>query len=208
MKMIRSFNHVVAMLVMMLLATTSAAQFGGLTGGSRDSSGSASVGDVVKSYTESQGHVLDAQVHLAEAFDLQDHVTLLKAEREALASGGLDGEARAQRKEVSDNASKVFSDVMAEEPELSAESKAHYAKGLVSYAQGLYHAKQTMDKAGNVRGGAGMAMSAEARQGMAIAREAPEYFRGLQGTTTMLMQYARRNNIEIPADATSMLDSL
>lgn len=201
-------------LAVLILGSTSVAhaQFSklkGLTGGNQASDGSAEA--VVDHFVGSYGEVLAAQVKFSEAFDLQDQVALLQAEQKAISSGQIDTDALKKTKKISEEADRAIQEKMAAQPELSGASRATFTEGLVHYGKGLVTAKQTVDAAQGAASslaGNPLTMTGKARTGAYVAREVPGYFRNLQKSTQMVFDYGRRNHIEPPSDATSLLAGL
>lgn len=79
------------------------------------------------------------------------------------------------------------------------------------YGKALITAKQTVDTAQGVAGsisGNPMGLVGTASTGLLVAREVPAYFNNLRSSTAMVFSYAKRNNLEPPADATALLAGL
>lgn len=207
-------NFILILVVLMLVGSPVHAQFGGkldgLLGGKTNNATSGSVEQMVGKFVESNGHVIGAQIKFAEAFGLQDQVALLQAEQKALASGATDTDAMKKTKAVSKDAQVAIDARMAEQPELTAESRVTYGEGLVSYIKGLAAARQTAQIAKSAASAFGNPLSlvGNARAGAYVVKEAPDYFKTLQQSSRMAIEYGRRNNIEPPSDATSLLDGM
>lgn len=184
------------------------AQFGNLLG-NKNNAGAAGPGQLVGKFVESQSHIIGAQIKFAEAFELQDQVTLLRAEQQALTGDQVDASAMKKSREVSDGAQAAIEARMTEQPALDAGGKSAYAEGMVSYAKGLLAAKQTLDAAQAAGSSLGISsLSSSGRAAAFVAKESPGYFNSLRTSSRMVFEYGKRNNLEAPADATSMLDGL
>ena len=86
---------------------------------------------LVRRFVSSQSHSLQAQTSFARAFGLAEQVQLLEAERQALSSGSVSVDAMKKSVSVSEAAQAAIDERQAAQPELNAESKQHYAEGLV-----------------------------------------------------------------------------
>lgn len=204
MKTMRLF---LATLVLASIALPAHAQLGGLLG--KKDEGAASPGMVVGKFVESQSHIIAAQIKFAEAFDLQDQVTLLKAEQQALSAEQVDTSALKKSREVSDGAQEAIAARMQDQPQLDASGKSAYAEGLVSYGKGLLAAKLTLDAAQAAgRSFGASSLSGTGRAAVYVTKESPGYFNSLRTSSKMIFEYGKRNDLSPPSDATSMLDGL
>lgn len=204
MKITRSF---LAALVLATIALPTHAQLGGLLG--KKDKGGASPEMVVGKFVESQSHIIAAQIKFAEAFDLQDQVTLLKAEQQALSAEQVDTSALKKSREVSDGAQEAIAARMQDQPQLDASGKSAYAEGLISYGKGLLAAKHTLDTAQAAgRSFGASSLTGTGRAAVYVAKESPGYFNSLRTSSKMVFEYGKRNDLSPPSDATSMLDGL
>lgn len=166
---------------------------------------------LVTSFAGSQQAVISAQIEFAEAFGLQDQATLLQAEQKALSSGQVDTRTLKKVRKVSDEASRLIEKKLTETSALTGASKKNFTAGIVHYGKALVLAAATVDSAqaaGNSIAGNPLTMSAEAKTAVYVARATPGYFKNLQKSTKMIFDYARRNDIEPPSDATALLAGL
>jgi hypothetical protein len=194
------------MVVLALAAGPASAQFGGL--GAKKAKDGADPEALVASFVESYSQTLEAEAKFAEAFGLQDAATLLKAELQSLSSGPLDLDALQKTRETLQPA---INEKMQATPELDAESRAMFTEGLAHYGKALVGAKVAADMAPGVANSISsnpLSLNASARTGLAVAKEVPGYLNSLRENTMMVFEYAKRNNIEPPAEATSLLASL
>ena len=100
---------------------------------------------------------------------------------------------------------------MAKQPELSAAAKAQFAEGLVRYFQAVGGAANLLSQASTFTSSLGanpMALMGKGKTAVYVGKLIPGYVKGLGGTSRSLLQYAKRNNIAIPANATAELDGL
>lgn len=215
----KDLMKVIVVALGVLACSSSYAQFGGLLkklpgldGGSQSTSEAS--GSLVTNFVESYQYVIQAQIHFAEAFDLQDQVALLEAEQQALSSGQVDNDVLEKVRSTSESVDIAISERMEAQPELNEEGRASYTQGLISYFSGLLSAKGMVESAqssGVSLGGSSLSSLSSLRgaSSMAyVAKELPGYFSGLQSTGKMMLEYGSRNDIEAPSNATGLLDSL
>lgn len=194
----------------------------GLAGGSSSSQASiAGVPDeaaqeaLVKRFVASQSHSLSAQTSFAKAFGLAEQVQLLEAESLALSSGSVSTDAMKKARSVSESVQAALDERQAQQPELSAEAKEHYAAGLVSLlesaAEGRKLSGEASDFAGGMKNLGASQMATVGRKlaaGAWVAKESPGYLQGLYGSTKSALTFARAAKIKVPGNADAMLDGL
>ncbi len=216
-------------LVALAIATTFAApahaQLGKLKGlvGGGDSAASSSAAApdeaaqeaLVRRFVSSQSHSLQAQTSFARAFGLAEQVQLLEAERTALSSGSVNVDQMKKSVSVSENAQAAINERVAAQPELSAESKKHYADGLVALVASAAEGQKLSGEASNFAAGMkslGATQLATAGRKLAagawVAKESPGYLKGLYNSSKSAMTFARASKIKVPGNADSMLDGL
>lgn len=185
------------------------AAFGGLLDRDGGKDAEESGGDLIQTFVTSQSHVLDAQIHFANAFEMADQVALLEAEKAAIGGDSIDRSVLEKARESSDSVQLEIKKRMEAQPELNEEGRAHYTKGIVSYGQGLLAGKQAVDLAQkSTNGGLGMRALSQGRDLAYVTKETPGYFRNLVSTSSMLFEYGKRNDISPPEDATALLGDL
>ncbi|NYF37728.1 hypothetical protein [Stenotrophomonas sp. JAI102] len=216
-------------LIALAIATTFAApahaQLGKLKGlvGGGDSAASSSAAApdaaaqeaLVRRFVSSQSHSLQAQASFARAFGLAEQVQLLEAERTALSSGSVNVDQMKKSVSVSENAQAAINERVAAQPELSAESKKHYADGLVALVASAAEGQKLSGEASNFAAGMkslGATQLATAGRKLAagawVAKESPGYLKGLYTSSKSAMTFARASKIKVPGNADSMLDGL
>lgn len=216
-------------LIALAIATTFAApahaQLGKLKGlvGGGDSTASSSAAApneaaqeaLVRRFVSSQSHSLQAQTSFARAFGLAEQVQLLEAERQALSSGSVNVDQMKKSVSVSEAAQAAINERVAAQPELSAESKKHYADGLVSLVASAAEGQKLSGEASNFAGGMknlGATQLATVGRKLAagawVAKESPGYLKGLYNSSKSAMTFARAAKIKVPGNADAMLDGL
>lgn len=170
---------------------------------------------LVQRFVSSQSHSLSAQSSFAQAFGLAEQVQLLEAERMALSSGSVNTDALKKARSVSESVQSALDERQAQQPELSAEARAHYTQGLVALAESLLEARKLAGEASSFTSGmqglGAMQMATLGRKLMAgawVAKESPGYVKGLYSSSKAAFTYARAAKIDVPANADSMLDNL
>ena len=166
---------------------------------------------LVTSFAASQAMVVNAQASLADALDLKDEVLKLQAEQKRLSSGQNDIDAMKKTREFSDAAQAAIDAKLATQPQLTAEQRAAFAKSLLSYAEALVGARNlllTSQQYVASMGANPMGLLGGAKSALWVGKQVPGYVKGLGTSSKQLFDYARRNNIKTPANATAALDGL
>lgn len=193
---------------------------GGATGSSSSSASAAAPDEaaqeaLVRRFVSSQSHSLQAQTSFARAFGLAEQVQLLEAERQALSSGSVNVDAMKKSVSVSEAAQAAIDERQAAQPELNAESKQHYAEGLVSLLASAAEAQKLSGEASGFAAGmknlGATQMATVGRKlaaGAWVAKESPGFIKGLYGSTKSAVTFAKKSKVKVPSNADSMLDSL
>lgn len=220
----------IATLALTLAVSTAAlpahAQFGKFKemagiGGGNNAAASAGAPDeaaqeaLVRRFVTSQSHSLEAQTSFARAFGLAEQVQLLEAERQALSSGAVSVDAMRKSVSVSESAQAAINERLAAQPELSSESKQHYARGLVQLLASAAEARQLGGEASGFAAGlrnlAPTQMATVGRKlaaGAWVAKESPGFLQGLYASSKSAMTFAKASKVSVPANAESLLDGL
>lgn len=193
---------------------------GGSTGSSSSTSSAAAPDEaaqeaLVRRFVSSQSHSLHAQTSFARAFGLAEQVQLLEAERQALSSGSVSVDAMKKSVSVSEAAQAAIDERQAAQPELNAESKQHYAEGLVSLLASAAEAQKLGGEASNFTAGmknlGATQMATVGRKlaaGAWVAKESPGFIQGLYGSTKSAVTFAKKSKVKVPSNADSMLGQL
>lgn len=205
----------VAVAVLVCGSPQAHAQLSGLLPGKKPAAAGAEApptGDaLITTYLASQGLVVAAQASLSEALGLKDQMAQLQVEQKTMSSGQMDTDAMKKTRALSKAIQLEIDAKMAEEPELTAAAKAKFAEGLVRYFQAVAGAANLLSQASTFTSSIGanpMALMGKGRTAVYVGKEIPGYVKGLGGTSRSLLQYAMRNNIAAPANATAELDGL
>lgn len=182
---------------------------GGL-GGTKSSSGNAGADlgaqqdSLVRNYVAAGKDVLTANSHFAEALGIKAQAVNAAATSDSLSAKDIE----AQDKAISANAAAVSDAMKAGATLKDAESKAKYAKGLVSLVSGVVKYKNmTNDAQGFSSGlsGASLMMLPKLQSGVYIVKSLPGNVSNLSNSLKSAIDFAKSNGVEIPADATSLL---
>ena len=166
---------------------------------------------LVTTFQQSQASVLTAQGTLAEALGLKDQAMLAQAEAKRMSSGQLDLDGMKKNREVADSLQVDLAAKMATQPQLTADSRAKFTTGLVQYLQAVVGARNLLVQSQQYTSSIGanpMALVGKAKAALWVGKETPGYLKGLVDTSKAMLDYAKRNDIKTPANATAELDGL
>ncbi|HZH43877.1 MAG TPA: hypothetical protein VEY50_07345 [Lysobacter sp.] len=166
---------------------------------------------LVDSFVQSQTLVVKAQATLAEALSLTDELAKLQAEQKRLSSGQLDTDALRTSRELSRATQDAIDAALAAQPQLSAAQREKFAEGLVDYVRAVGGGHSLLTSAQRYVSTAGsnpLALVGKAKAALWVGKEIPGYVKGLAATTRQLIDYAKRNKVKTPANATAALDGL
>lgn len=166
---------------------------------------------LVTTFQQSQASVLIAQSTLAEALGLKDQAMLAQAEVKRLSSGQLDLDGMKKNRELSDGLQLDIAARMATQPQLTADARAKFSTGLFQYLQAVAGARNLLVQSQQYFSSVGanpMAVMGKAKSALWVGKETPGYVKGLVSTSKVMLEYAKRNAIKTPANATAELDGL
>lgn len=166
---------------------------------------------LVVAFSDSNRQLLTAQSSLLEALGLKDELAKLQAEQKALGSGALDTPALKKISLQSASASAAISQALESQPELSKEARKTFARGLVEYLAAAVAARDLVVQAQQFTSSAAgnpMSLMGKAGTAMYVGKETPAYMKNIGTSTKALFAFAKRNNIETPANATAQLNDL
>jgi hypothetical protein len=183
---------------------------------------------LLQAYAVSTALTVRSQQCLAEALELKEIGDKLRSEQAVIKSGTSLGknEIEKQRK-LSEEADELIRTAMTQERKLTPEQRKSFSIGAATYLASAYATSQlfqaaektVQDNKGKGKGlgglGGGLGGLKDAAQSAKYALLVGEIAKGvgaqvkrLGNTSKSLVAYAKTNNIELPADATSKLDSL
>lgn len=166
---------------------------------------------LVLAFSDSNRQLMTAQAVLLEALGLKDELARLQAEQKALGSGPLDTDALKKIRVTSDATTAAIDARIAAQPELTAEARKTFGKGLVEYLKAAVAARALVGQAQQFTSsvtGNPLALRGKAGTAMYVGKEMPGYMKNIGASTRALFAFAKRNNIETPANATAQLNSL
>lgn len=169
-------------------------------------------GPLLQHFQGSYSGLLTAQSQFAEAFELKDLAGGLAAEAKSLGAGTVDASTLKKVKSTSEAAQQQLDAQMAEEKVLSAEGRQAYGRGLSSYAVALFEGTKCVNDSqqftSRTKSNPLTLLGGEGRAAAYVVKEVPGYLKNLQASSKAAMSYASRNKIEVPKDATSLLDGM
>jgi hypothetical protein len=189
------------------LSMPSFAQFGALGGALGGGGGGSSVSadSLVKSYVAGTQLVMSSDVSFLKALGLKEH-----AEKEELAAKNLtQGPTAATFEEaakVQTETNKAMAEAMsAKQVTLSADSKKDYVRGVVDLVKGI---RSYVGVAGDVKNFKPSISSFGSAAGAAVyvVKSLPGSMSNLKDTLKRSIAFAKENKIELPADATAVLN--
>jgi hypothetical protein len=229
MKAIIKFSLILAC----IFSVSTVQAFGGLdklkkaAGGGEKSAPAVSMDDtvnqqegIVKNYKAAMSNIIQAQILMAEAFDLKKDAAKLSDLQTSLKAGStLDSSTIEKVKAGSSSQNEKLSEFMDSGKELSADSKVKLGKSILPYALGLKSTKEMsesfapfMDSASSLLKNGSFKEKLQIKEklgtGMFIAKETPALLTALVTTSTKLVKYAKSQKVEIPKDATAALDEI
>lgn len=184
------------------------AQFGGLkglTGSSSSSAGSVSAESLVKSYVSGTKNVLTAQSSLSSALGLKDAADRSALQAKNLTEGATTSDLEGAAKVQTESSKQIQDTLNGGSVTLDANGKKEYAKGLLGLAKGI---KDYLGMSGDVKNfkPAGMsALGGAATAALFVVKDLPGSTSNLVNTLKSAIDFARKNNIEVPTEATSVL---
>ncbi len=195
-----------------------------LGGGSSKSSSSpaqavAMQSKIVSEYVLGETAVLKAQSHFASAYGDKKEAAKLAAIAKTMSSGATTEKHLQAATKLSKSASKQFAIDMNHKKITTAAGRQQYAEGAGFYGVGVFALTKVVPQYKNFLTAAQHSISSASftqvlsvkrklATGMFLAENTPAYVGGLVKTTSQLVNYARKNNIKLPASATSALGNI
>jgi len=205
----------VALLATVLVVPVSGQAIGlGDLSGKKSSSGSSSSVDLsgaqtslLKQYVAASQSVLNANELMASALGLEDEVAKLKEDKKGLNSGATKGALKDSDK-ASSASQKAIMAKLKENPELSAEAKVTFAKGIVSLVDGVK--KYSAMKSGvasfskSMKGISPLDLR-KAQEGVYIVTSFPGKASEVVKSLNSAVSFAKGRGVKVPSDATAEL---
>lgn len=170
---------------------------------------------LIRDFSGSQLEVLRAQGLLAKAFDDKTEAAKLAADEQALSQGASASDIEKAMTDSSSVNAKIKAQ-MDTGAVLSTQGKQLYVQSLPHYANGLEKAVAMRPEFPKFLSGAESAIASASvmeklslrnklSDGVYIAKNAPGYITNLQSTTSDILSYAKKENIPVPKDVTSLI---
>jgi hypothetical protein len=191
-----------AFVVFVALSSTALAQIPGF--GKPSTSGGVTAEQLVKDYSIADIAVLTGQARMLTALGKKEQAAKLEAQAAALSSGATkDG--LSDSKTLQGESAKEWEDGMkAQNGKLDAEGKTKYAEGLGFLGLGVQKYVALKTSISSYKPSL-TSVGPSATAASYIVSTAPQQVSNLTGTLQKAVQFARSNEIPIPADATAAL---
>ena len=174
---------------------------------------------IVGEYALGEIAVLKAQSHFALAYGDKKEAAKLEAVAKTLGSGATTEKHLQAATKLSKSASKITAANMAHKKIVTAAGRKQYVEGAGFYGVGVFALTKVVPQFKNFLTAAQHSISTASftqvlsvkrklATGMFLAENTPAYVGGLVKTTSQLLSYARKNNIKLPASATSALGNI
>ena len=167
---------------------------------------------LVKNFIAANTDVLKANSKIAEALGLKDEVAKADATVQSLSSGAtVDKDSASKAATAVGDTGGAIQAKLAEKPVLDAAAKARYAQGLVSLVSGVKRYSglgKDVTSMGNALKNASPMQMASLGAAAYVVQNFPGSAKDLGTTLKSAVDFARSNDIEVPADATSALSAL
>jgi hypothetical protein len=158
--------------------------------------------------------IADAQLLAAKSLKLDELVAKMEAENTAKQGVAVD-----RISTIAAHGATLHAELQKDGAQLDDESKKLYLEALVQYAAGLVATKSVVDTAPGFISSAKNTISSASiteklsvtkklEDGFYIAKELPGYAKSLWETSSVMMSFAKSNNIEVPVDATKALTDI
>ena len=221
-------KRLVSMVVGLCMSGVSTAAFawgmpsigGGSSGGTSPAQAMALQSKILGEYLLGEKSVLEAQSHYATAYGDKRAAAKVNAVIKTIGSGATVSKKNLQTAtRTSRSVNKRLRSYMAHKTLVTAASRKQFLEGTAFYAGGVLaltkvvpQLKNFMTSAqGAIRGASftqALSVKHKLATGMYLAESTPPYVGGLVKTSKDLVSYAHKNNIRLPASATSALGNL
>ena len=170
----------------------------------------------VKQCSAARVAFVDAQLLLCEALGLKADQATKLAEAKTLAEGNASAGDLKKAQVISQAANEAIKKASAEAGEMAPDAKQKYAEGISKFASGLTMetaqiaviaelAKTAQDIAQNASGLEKAGAIAAGKPALALAAMVPADVKEATGTLGSIISVAKKQNIAVPKDATSLL---
>jgi hypothetical protein len=193
-------------------------------GGSNAAAGSTD--QLLNSFINAQVRVMVAQERLSVAYGMKEQSDLLQLQIQSLSSSALDSSKNDSDKkqgsakinlddvkksiEISNSTQAQIDQYIEQDMQLNPESKKAYSEGVAAYVLAVkdaYVFVQQVNSFASNTGPMGILDKVKgAKTVIFITKSSPSYFKNFFDSTKKVFTYAKKQKIEVPKDATAMLD--
>lgn len=194
--------------------------------GDKSATAPASADQLLNSFMNAQIKVMVAQEKLAVAYGMKEQSDLLRLQIDALSSSALDSEKNSSGKsqeqgkvnldevkksiEISNAAQTQIDQYIEQDRQLDPKSKKAYSEGVAAYViavKDAYLFLNAVKAFGTDTSASGLMGKARGAQTVIfVTKSTPAYLKNFFDSTKKVFAYAKKQKIEVPQDATSMLD--
>lgn len=161
--------------------------------------------NIYASFLASRLEMNNAQLELAQAFDLKDQITLLQAEQTRLQSGAIDADGIKKSTTLSNSVSEAINDKITQKASLSDEGRKHFTNAMPHLALGTLATVKLVAASKDALSNGSMAEKISL--GL-IAKDMPGLAKTTYDNYKMVLTYGKENKIPMPANASDALGSL
>ncbi|ESQ88670.1 hypothetical protein [Asticcacaulis benevestitus] len=161
--------------------------------------------DIYASFLAARLEMNNAQLSLANAFDLKDQVTLLQAEQTRLQSGAIDADGIKKSTVLSNNVSTALNEKMGQKTALSAEGRHHFEAAIPHLLLGTIMTVRLIVVSKSALSSASFADKIPLAL---VAKDIPGLAKTTYENYKMVLTYGKENNIPMPSNASDALGSL
>lgn len=186
----------------------------------------ASADQLLNSFMNAQIKVMVAQERLAAAYGMKEQSDLLRLQIDSLSASALDSSKSASDKkqespkvnldevkksiEISNSAQAQIDQYIEQDRQLDPKSKKAYSEGVAAYViavKDAYLFLNAVKSFGTDTSASGLMGKARGAQTVIfVTKSTPAYLKNFFDSTKKVFAYAKKQKIEVPKDATSMLD--
>jgi hypothetical protein len=201
-------KNLLATVLGITIATFSAAafaQFGGLGGALGGNSGSnVSAESLVKNYVGGTQLVMNSDASFLKALDMKEQAEKVEIAAKNLTQGPTTANLEEAAKIQTDSSKALAETMGAKKVTMSADSKKHYVRGVVDLVRGIKAYTSMTGDVQNFRPSV-TSLGSGATAAIYVVKSLPSTLVALKDTLTRSIAFAKENNIELPADATSAI---
>jgi hypothetical protein len=169
-------------------------------------------------YAAARLEMNEAQMHLSEAFELRDQISLLQAERATLTAGSLTAEQFRKSVQLAAGAQSAFTERMTSEATLTAEATASFVSAIPPLVRGTAlmiqlprEAEAWVAAAREAANSGSMLEKARllltVREAVSVARDLPSFIQTTVASYRRVLEFGRARQVQVPPEAEAALEA-